>query len=217
MSTKTDISTAIAFSTPMLTEINNVREIHVDATYKTAKGRFELYAIVGQFQGSGFALGYLILDIHQDNELTRTTVLTEFFTHFRNLGLNPDFIFTDKDFAEINAAKSVWNESHVQLCLWHIKKAILTKIRSSKKQERYSSFTTTDFANFPFIDSKFLPTTEITGIICTNVIQNDVLDIVERHFHLHPLIPIDKNGTFLNADEIWSRSVKEIYEFCVKR
>jgi len=43
------------------------------------------------------------------------------------------------------------------------------------------------------------------------------LDIVERHFHfhLHPLIPIDKNGTFLNADEIWSRSVKEIYEFCV--
>jgi len=65
MSTKTDISTAIAFSTPMLTEINNVREIHVDATYKTAKGRFELYAIVGQFQGSGFALGYLILDIHQ--------------------------------------------------------------------------------------------------------------------------------------------------------
>ena len=62
MSTKTDISTAIAFSTPMLTEINNAREIHVDATYKTAKGRFELYAIVGQFQGSGFALGYLILD-----------------------------------------------------------------------------------------------------------------------------------------------------------
>jgi len=46
---------------------------------KTAKGRFELYAIVGQFQGSGFALGYLILDIHQDNELTRTTVLTHIF------------------------------------------------------------------------------------------------------------------------------------------
>jgi len=36
MSTKTDISTAIAFSTPMLTEINNAREIHVDGTYKTA-------------------------------------------------------------------------------------------------------------------------------------------------------------------------------------
>src|SRR6185312_6496668 len=90
MSTKTDISTAIAFSTPMLTEINNAREIHVDATYKTAKGHFELYAIVGQFQGSGFALSYLISDICQDNELTRMTVLTEFFTHFRNLGLNPD-------------------------------------------------------------------------------------------------------------------------------
>ena len=112
------------------------KEIHIDATYKTAKGRFELYAIVGQFQGSGFALGYLILDAHKDIELTKTTILTEFFNHIQNLGLYQEFIFTDKDFAEINAARAVWRESHIQLCLWHIKKAILTKIRSSKKQKK---------------------------------------------------------------------------------
>src|SRR5437764_12853044 len=104
MSTKTDTLTAIAFLT-MIAHTPNVKEIH---TYKTAKGRFELYAIVGQFQGSGFALGYLILDAHKDIELTKTTILTEFFNHIQNLGLYPEFIFTDKYIAEINAARAVW-------------------------------------------------------------------------------------------------------------
>jgi len=212
MSTKTDALTAIAFSTPMIAHAPNVKEIHIDATYKTAKGRFELYAIVGQFQGSGFALGYLILDTHKDIELTKTTILTEFFNHIQNLGLYPEFIFTDKDFAEINAAKAVWRESHIQLCLWHIKKAIRTKIRSSKSKKNIAL--TADFINFPFIDPTFLPTTEMTETICTIPAQKEVLDIIQRHFHLHPLIPVDKNGTFLNADEIWKSSVREMYEFC---
>ena len=42
MSTKTDALTAIAFSTPMIAHAPNVKEIHIDATYKTANGRFEL-------------------------------------------------------------------------------------------------------------------------------------------------------------------------------
>src|SRR5437764_15306350 len=89
MSTKTDTLTAIAFLT-MIAHTPNVKEIH---TYKTAKGRFELYAIVGQFQGSGFALGYLILDAHKDIELTKMTILTEFFNHIQNLGFGFGFGF----------------------------------------------------------------------------------------------------------------------------
>ena len=49
--------------------------------------------------------------------------------------LYPEFIFTDKDFAEINAAKAVWRESHIQLCFWHIKKAILTKSDQVKSKK----------------------------------------------------------------------------------
>ena len=56
MSTKTDALTTIAFSTPIIAHAPNVKKIHIDATYKTAKGRFELYAIVGQF---GFFRGIL--------------------------------------------------------------------------------------------------------------------------------------------------------------
>ncbi|CAG8605057.1 7174_t:CDS:2 [Ambispora leptoticha] len=83
----TETSTAIAFSIPILVNAKDVKEIHINATYKTAKGYFELFAIVGQFNSSGFALGYLMLDIHQDEDLTKITILTEFFTHFQNLRL----------------------------------------------------------------------------------------------------------------------------------
>ena len=46
-------------------------------------------------------------------ELTKTTILTEFFNHIQNLGLYPEFIFTDKDFVELKLS----GESHIQLCL----------------------------------------------------------------------------------------------------
>ena len=37
----------------------------------------------------------------------------------RNLKDIP-YILTDKDFAEINAAQTVWPEAHLQLCVWHM-------------------------------------------------------------------------------------------------
>ena len=39
-----------------------IEEAHVDATYKTAKGRFELYGVVGEIDGSGFPLAYCLMD-----------------------------------------------------------------------------------------------------------------------------------------------------------
>jgi hypothetical protein len=41
------------------------------------------------------------------------------------------------------------------------------------------------------------------------------LELIVKHFHLHPLIPNDDNKYF-SMDEIWIASVKEIYNFCVK-
>ncbi|CAG8666421.1 10428_t:CDS:2 [Cetraspora pellucida] len=70
--------TAIAFSTPNFQYLKSVKEIHIDATYKTSKGHFELYGIIGEYQGTGFALGYLILDIQTNNglELSKSEILT---------------------------------------------------------------------------------------------------------------------------------------------
>ncbi|CAG8835319.1 2316_t:CDS:1, partial [Racocetra persica] len=54
----------IGFTTPLLNAKNNqsITEVHCDAIYKTAKGRFELYGLIANFEGSGYPLAYLILD-----------------------------------------------------------------------------------------------------------------------------------------------------------
>jgi len=217
MSTNTNTLTAVAFSSPCLAYLKDVSEIHVDATYKTAKGRFELYAIIGQFQGTGFALGYLILDMTQGGgelNVGKTTILTEFFSKFKDLGLTPRYVFSDKDFAQINAAKNVWPNAHVQLCLWHIKRSILTKMKSGKKQEKYRAFTNIEMEHLDFVDRNFCPSNDNVDIICPAQHQNDVLALVERHFNLHPLIPIGPEGLFLTSEEIWKKAVWEIYQFC---
>ncbi|KAF0402096.1 ATP-dependent DNA helicase pif1 [Gigaspora margarita] len=53
---------AIGFTTPLFGKIKSIFEVHCDATYKTAKGRFELYGIICCFEGAGYPLAYLILD-----------------------------------------------------------------------------------------------------------------------------------------------------------
>ncbi|CAG8518697.1 4758_t:CDS:2 [Racocetra fulgida] len=108
----TDQTTAIGFITSLYNKIKSISEIHCDATYKTAKGRFELYGLICNFKGIGYLLAYLILDTIKvsDKELQderRTHALTEFFDSIRSKGLYPDYFFTDKDFSEINVAKRV--------------------------------------------------------------------------------------------------------------
>ncbi|CAG8759694.1 15227_t:CDS:2, partial [Racocetra fulgida] len=55
MSINNNTLTAIAFSTPNFQYLKSVKEIHIDATYKTSKGYFELYRIIGEYQKTGFA------------------------------------------------------------------------------------------------------------------------------------------------------------------
>ncbi|CAG8476132.1 24346_t:CDS:1 [Cetraspora pellucida] len=74
-----DTLVAIAFSTPLFDELKNTKEVHLDATYKTAKGYFEFYGLIAEKNRTGFTLGYLVLDIKQDEiELTRISILVEF-------------------------------------------------------------------------------------------------------------------------------------------
>lgn len=92
--------------------LHSVSSVHCDATYKTAQGRFELYGLIGTVEGAGFPLAYLMLDItkvsgDEGQHLTCTEALSGFFHSVREKGLNPHYFYTDKDFAEMNAAKEV--------------------------------------------------------------------------------------------------------------
>ncbi|KAF0497176.1 ATP-dependent DNA helicase pif1 [Gigaspora margarita] len=111
---------------PLLAKLLPVSSVHFDATYKTARGRFELYGIISNTNSVGFPLAYLLLNTTNatDNEQVglRTKALIGFLSSLCNKGLHLQYFFTNKNFAEINAAKEVWPNISVQLCLWHIKK-----------------------------------------------------------------------------------------------
>jgi len=91
--------------------LSSVSSVHCDATYKTARGRFELYGLIGTIDGAGFPLAYLMLDVKKPcdevQNLTCTEALSGFFRSIQDKGLNPRYFYTDKDFAEMNAAKEV--------------------------------------------------------------------------------------------------------------
>lgn len=49
---------------------------------------------------------------------------------------------------------------------------------------------------------------------CSKNLQEIILKLIIKYFHLHSLIPNDNNEYFI--DEIWIASVKEMYNCCVK-
>ncbi|CAG8799257.1 20920_t:CDS:2 [Cetraspora pellucida] len=175
---------AIGFITPLYGKIKQMSEIHCDATYKTAKGRFELYGLICNVKGAGYPLAYLILDTtkisdEEPQNERRTHALSGFFESIRNRGLYPDYFYTDKDFSEINAqskfglmliysfASGMWREQLV---------------KSSSVAKRFNIFR--------------------------------VLDFIKMHFNQHSKVPVNANGQFLTPIEIRKNAVREMYEFC---
>ncbi|CAG8472416.1 11221_t:CDS:2, partial [Scutellospora calospora] len=119
---ETSYVTAIGFTTPLFGSLYNITEVHCDTMYKTAKGRFKLYGLVGNVEGAGFFLAYLILDTSKTGDRT---------------------------------------------------------------QER----------------------------LHTEALQDNVIDLIKKHFHIHPKIPTSSNGQFLSPVEIRIIAVRKIYEF----
>jgi hypothetical protein len=178
---------------------------------------FELYAVVGQHDGAGFSMAYLFIDNSKKNNGACTGILTNFFESLYNMGLNNiRFFITDKDMAQISAAKKIWPNVKVQICLWHIKKSLKKKLADNTPPKiiNYSSSLANE--NFPFIDTEFYPLPnerKSTFIFCPKDLRNSIISLFEKHLHYHPLIP-DTNGNFLTSTEIWRISVKEMYDFC---
>ncbi|CAB5174028.1 unnamed protein product [Rhizophagus irregularis] len=198
----------LGFITPFFELLSTNKEIVVDAT------------LIGQSDGAGFALAYLLLDSTKKNDGIRTEILVEFFNQLRIRGLNYlQFFLTDKDFAQITAAQSTWNNIKIQLCLWHIKKALKKKLSDNTypKTTTYSSYDAHE--TFDFIDIEFYPVIsnqkEKNFIFCPKDLRPKIIELLETHLHRHPLIP-NCAGEFLSKEDIWKLSVQEIYEFCFK-
>ncbi|CAB4440590.1 unnamed protein product [Rhizophagus irregularis] len=98
----------LGFITPFFDQLKNNKEVVVDVTYKTNALEFELYAAIGQIDGCGYPIAYLFLNNAKKSDGIRTAILTEFFQSLKQNGLiNLRFFLTDKDWAQISAARQV--------------------------------------------------------------------------------------------------------------
>ena len=90
--------------------------------------------------GTGFPLTYLFLENNERcEEEIRTAIIQKFLTKLRDIGVQPEFLLSDKDFVQINAARFTWKEIKIQLCKWHIKRAVLARL-SNNKMPRNATF-----------------------------------------------------------------------------
>ena len=93
--------------------LSKAEEIFVDATHNTSKTNSHLYSIVGCEQGYGVSLGFMLLNMNNKEDAVGprargevTDCIRNFFAKAKELELNPQFVHTNKDYAEINAAQA---------------------------------------------------------------------------------------------------------------
>src|SRR5437763_7536745 len=210
---KTEPVNVLAFDTRILDQLNKfgiiVNECGIDATYNTNNFGFELYVLHAEMNGTGFPLAYLFLENNgKCGEGIRTTIIQSFLSKLRDMGVCPGFILTDKDFAQINAAYFTWKGVKVQLCKWHMKKAIMSRL-TSNKSPRNSSFNPLSELGIRF------PFNNITQAqkFCSKEHRDTIWKMMEKHFHQHSLIPTS-NGQYLTKLAIRENAIQEMYNFC---
>ncbi|CAG8456246.1 23333_t:CDS:2 [Gigaspora rosea] len=155
--------------------------------------KFELYVVHVQIDGSRYPLAYLFLENNGNcNNRIHTGVLVDFFSKLYLLGLNPEFFLTDKNFSQISAARFVWKNIKVQLCLWHIKRAIENRLSNNTKPKQINYNSQMAHNQFYFIDPEFRPQLNIANyVFCPKQFRQ-----------------------YLTSQQIWTMTVQEVYNFC---
>jgi hypothetical protein len=175
-----------------------------------------LYASIAEVNGSGYPLGYLFLD-NNGNGVSgaRTNIITKFLREFQVRGILLQFFLTDKDFAQISAGQTVWPNAKIQLCHWHLKRAVETKLKETKlpKRDNYEPFAANH--EFSFIDVGFNPSNKAYKAtrFCLKEYHEEIWKLMNKHLHQHPLIP-DISQENLTADMIRKQAVFEMYTYC---
>ena len=223
----------------------NVRELAMDATFGTNHAGMDLFAVLAELDGTGVVLAYCFVGVSPSHDGPRradagalTCVLEQFLQRIRMAGFNPSFFGTDKDTSEIAAVKLVWPEATLQLCYWHAKRSIRTKLKDSSRSRTQAHYSPEDAMKLiPELEICWgsLPTRRPNGdhrygrcqcISRTETFEEHgrieqmsmeqketVIRMFCRHFNYHPLIP-DRNGTFRSPNEIHQDCASEVYWWC---
>lgn len=137
-------------------------EVGIDGTYKTNKKNMELISLITEIDGVGFPLGYALLTASEEiSEGAKTHAIENFLSHFKERGISPTFVHTDKDMAEVSAIHTVWPNTKIQLCFWHVLRALKKRLaEASKKTKGYRAKDAN--MEFDFISTNFV--SALTGL-----------------------------------------------------
>ncbi len=113
---------------------------------------------MAEHDNAGFPLPYCLLTTADAIDIgKRKKALEEWVVMLRDrYGVYPWFAHLNKDMAEIGMVRTMWEETKIQLCFWHLKDAIKRRLAQPK-------LTTAPYngdsahASFSFIDPKFKP------------------------------------------------------------
>ncbi|CAG8608717.1 21345_t:CDS:2 [Gigaspora rosea] len=112
------------------------KTIIVDSTYGTNRLKFELFAVLGVIDSAGFSLSYFFLKPKHPHG--KTQAITTWFKNLKENGIqNIETILTNKDRGQIIAIKKIWTGTKIQLCYWHVIRAIKKKLSSTRIVHNY--------------------------------------------------------------------------------
>lgn len=113
--------------------------------------------------GSGLPLGYMF--IHSDgkgNEGAKEHLLHQFFQYFVDKWKIKALVtLCDKNWSEINALRAVFPAAKLQLCYWHVLRAIKERLKILKRQPGHYDMAEA-MAEFPWIDATFIPLKQLS-------------------------------------------------------
>lgn len=224
----------------------STKEVALDATFGTSNNAMSLYAVLAELDGSGIPLAYCFTEVHENNVHgarkatpgSTTAVLDQFLSPLRDRGLNPTFVGTDKDFAEIRAVQQVWPAAKVQLCYWHARRAMRSRLANSRHaQAAVTQYRPSEAATLVAdieICWASIPTSRPNGLHryaqCECVSRNfditastyresvtaddqvTMLDIFSKHYNAHTFIP-GVDGAHHTPKAIHQLCVTEAYHW----
>lgn len=123
----------------------------------TNGANFELFAAVADANGFGLPLAFLFIKTTPDAAKgAKQTVLERFLGGLKELGVEPEFTLTDKDWSEIGAMHVTWDDAKQQLCFWHGIRAVKQRLCKNKSTPGpYDAEAAHKI--FSFIDVNFVP------------------------------------------------------------
>jgi hypothetical protein len=125
----------------------------------TNSKHLELYSIMGEYDNARFPLTYCLLSTATAIDIgKRKKSIIAWSRCLRDIyGINPEFVHTDKDMAEIGAVKDVWEATgKFNLCWWHLRHAVRTRLVKTKLATSPYNLSHT-MAEYSFIKPDFIP------------------------------------------------------------